>query len=100
VTSPNSYLPGNAVTLQGVFTNALTGALADPTVVTCRTRDPARTAVVYAGVAVTRVSLGVYSVTINPVLPGIWYYRFEGTGAVIAATEYKFEVKPSVFTAA
>ena len=100
MTSLNSYAPGNTVTLQGTFTDVATGALVDPTTIVCRTRDPAYNEVTYSGVAVARVSTGVYQTVVTPVLPGTWWYRFEGTGGVVAAAEFKFEVKPSIFTAA
>ena len=98
MTSPNSYEPGNAVILQGVFTD-LTGNPVNPTTVICRTRDPAYALVTYSGSSVTQVGVGIYEVTITPALPGVWYYRFEGTGAVIAGGEFKFEIKPSIFPA-
>jgi hypothetical protein len=77
------------------------GALADPTVVTLKVRDPvgAETTYVYSASAIVRDSVGKYHFDLGPlVLAGIWHYRWIGAGAVVAAAENRFAVKPSAFT--
>lgn len=93
------YVVNQQVRLTGTFRN-LAGALADPTAVTVKVQDAAGTEVTYADAV--HDSLGVYHKDITITKPasgggGTWYYRFEGTGAVIAAGEVSFGVEQTVF---
>lgn len=92
----NSYPFGSAVLLTGEFADA-SNVLMDPTVITLRVRDPSGTMTSYTGVAITRTSTGMFSCQVVPATSGIWKYRWEGTGAAIAAGEKRFEIQPSDF---
>lgn len=94
----NTYPLGSAINLFGTFTQTSTGTAVDPTVVKARVRDPANTEVIYADGSITHSSTGHYTVQILPSVIGVWRYRWEGTGAVIAADEKQFEIRPSGFT--
>jgi hypothetical protein len=95
-----SYLTGNEVLLSATFTSVPECVLTNPTTVTVQTLDPSGNIVEYTNAsapAVVNPSLGVFQCTITPVLTGIWKYRWEGAGAVIAASEQSFEIRPSAF---
>ena len=92
----NSYPLGSSLLLSATFTDIDNHAV-DPTVTTLSVRDPAGVELDYVSPSVTKVASGVYSCQIVPSVPGIWRYRWKGTGAVLAANESKFEVKPSDF---
>lgn len=86
--------PGDMVrvsTLPG-FTNDA-GALADPTTVTLRWRVAGGTETAWVfGVdsQVVRDSIGLYHADIPVVAVGLHYFRWEGTGTVVAAEEGTF----------
>lgn len=93
------YDVGQQVRLRGTFRNEA-GELADPTAVTAKVQDAEATEVSYADAV--HDSLGRFHKDITITKPstgggGTWYYRFEGTGAVIAAAEKAFGVKQTVF---
>lgn len=79
---------GSEVRLIGTFTD-IAGALADPTTVLVRIKDPDGNITVENPV---RQSIGVYYQDLIISLAGIWYYRFEGTGNVVAAGDSSFSV--------
>lgn len=95
----NTYPIGTAIVLPVTFEDAVTAAPGDPTSVLLRVMDPIGTEVDYT-VALGNVShpaTGTYQATIAPRIPGIWRYRWEGKGAIVAASEGRFEVQPSLF---
>ena len=77
-----SYWVGTVVRVTATFTAGATPA--DPTTVVARTRSPGGTV---ATVAATRTGVGVFTADVALTERGIWGYRFEGTGAVVAAAE-------------
>jgi hypothetical protein len=87
----NSYIIGNILVLSGVFKTAA-GVLIDPTTVTLNVRLPDGTTVTPA---VTHDSTGMYHANYQPAIGGIFYYRFVGTGAAIAAAQQQFTIVPS-----
>jgi hypothetical protein len=100
---PGSYVVHQQVRLTGTFRNAA-GELKDPTTVTVKVQDAtgAQTIYTFAAAEVVRDSEGVYHKDIEITKPstgggGVWYYRFEGTGAVVAAFESQFGVEQTVF---
>ena len=99
----NGYQPGNIVVMNIQFTNNATPPVpADPTTVTLRVIDPRGVETDYSyssgsGV-LTKNSVGNYSYSLEVLLAGLWNYRFEGTGVVIAAAEKMFQVYPSKFS--
>ena len=93
----NTYDKGDAVRLKGTFT--VSSVLTDPTTVTLKVKDSDGTisTYTYSGGTVTKLSTGVYYKDVTVSNDGIWYYRFESTGAVAAAGEGSFEVRRSEF---
>lgn len=87
----NNYQQQCEVALNCTFTDA-TGVLVDPTAVTVEIRLPDKTLATYTP---DQLSTGVYSYNLVTTLPGVYSYRFVGTGAVIAANEAKLNVIPS-----
>lgn len=92
----NQYDIGTKVRLIGEFRD-LDNVLSDPTVVVAKTRDPSGNVTTISGGSVTKDSTGVYHVDVTLDESGTWWYRFEGTGAVVAADEQAFVVAESRF---
>jgi hypothetical protein len=92
-----TYDKGDTVRLKAEF--KVSSVLTDPTAVTLKVKDAAGTTstYTYALAEITKSSVGVYYKDIAITDDGIWYYRFEGTGAVTAAGESQFEVRRSEF---
>ena len=70
---------------------------ADPTDVVCRVRDPAGVVTAYdwnPG-AIARAGTGQFTLDLTVAVAGIWYARWEGSGAIVAVTETTFAVVPS-----
>jgi hypothetical protein len=88
---PNTYDVGDQVRVTATFTS-LTGALTDATAV-CTVKHPDGT---LTTPAVTHGTTGVYTADIPIDAQGAWWYRFVGTGAVIAASEETFFVRTRV----
>ncbi len=100
--TPRSYTFGNEIVLSVTFVDATTQQPANPTAVTLLVADPEGDITTYTATSVPTVlnpSTGVYQCVIIPQIPGIWTYRWVGTGAVVAASERQFEVLPSLFEA-
>jgi hypothetical protein len=89
----NTYDIASLVQLTGTFKNAA-GTLTDPSAVTCTVRDPAGAVTTPAA---SRASAGVWTATVDltGATPGVWNYRFSGTGTVQAAEEGSFYVETS-----
>lgn len=95
----NEYYPGNLVRVDGNFTDE-NNAPADPSTVSVKVRTPAGASTTYTyGVdpEVIKDSVGNYHIDLQPDLEGTWYYRWEGTGSIRAAGDWRFYVKDSVF---
>lgn len=96
----NTYDVGDQIELSVVFTTA-EGAAADPTVVTVQIKDPAGnvTTLEYGeSEQVERDETGVYLLDLVADQPGVWAYRWAGTGALTAAAEGTFNVRRSAFS--
>lgn len=91
---------GSEVRFTETFTNLITGAVADPTTITLRLRDPSgtETSVTYAGGQIVRDSLGVYHYDFTPPASKVWAARWVATGSIVAADEFQFKILPSGFT--
>lgn len=95
----NKYDIGDQVRIEVVFTDE-DGAGADPSVIVCKYRRPNgnTTTLEYGdGEGVTRDSEGSYYVDVVTDMPGVWAYRWEGTGVLTAAAEGEFMVLRSAF---
>lgn len=94
----NTYDVGDQVRLSAAFTAS--GTATDPTAVTFKIKNPAGATTTYVyltDAALVRDSTGNYHVDFNGTVPGIHFYRFSGTGAVMAAGEASFELSRSEF---
>jgi hypothetical protein len=88
----NTYDCGDVVRLTAAFTD-ISNNPADPSSITLRVKQPDATVVVhnYPG-DIAKDSTGVYHFDLSISESGDWYYRFEGTGTVQAASETLFHV--------
>ena len=93
----NDYDIGDLVRLKGTFTNTITNAVDDPTVVTCVVKNPnlTKTELTF-GISATliRESKGIYYTDFPPTMEGLHWYKFQGTGNVTASEELSFYVRP------
>ena len=92
-----TYDKNDRLRLWGLFQVA--GVDTDPTTITLKIKTPAAvtTTYTYALGEITKSATGRYyrDVTLDQV--GVWYYRFEGAGAVISAGEENFTVRATQF---
>jgi len=59
-------------------------------------RDPSGNVTTYSGAQISNPALGTYRATVGPLATaGAWYFRFEASGAFIAAEEDSFYVRAS-----
>lgn len=94
----NVYQPGNTVQLYVSFALATgSGNPVDPTAVVCRVTDPTGVETDYSGGSITKASVGNYNFSFAVYTSGVWKYRWEGTGSVVAAQEGAFKVDVSGF---
>jgi hypothetical protein len=77
------------VRLDAGFTNESGGA-ADPTTVVCTVEAPSGST---STPAVTHDGLGAYHAFVIANEPGTWHYAFEGSGALVARSEWRFLVR-------
>ena len=89
-----SYPLGTQLVLATTFLDAMTMQPADPTTVVLEIKDPIGNVTTPA---TTHPGVGLFKALFAPTLAGIWTCRWVGTGAVIAATEHKFEIRASAF---
>jgi hypothetical protein len=88
------YEVGDVARVSVAFTD-ITGAAADPTVVTLTVQAPDNTQATYTP---THDSTGAYHYDLPIALPGSYFYRFTGTGAVVAVQEGTLVVQPTLLT--
>ena len=92
----NVYAKDSLVRISSEFTVASVDS--DPTTVKCFYKDPNNlvTTLTY-GVdgALIKDATGKYHVDIMTTVVGNWWYRFEATGAVVAANEAEFVISLS-----
>lgn len=74
------------------------GNLANPTTTTLKIRKPDGTESSVAQGSLTQESTGVWSYTVTLDQSGTWYFRWVGTGNVVAAYESRVEVVRTPFT--
>lgn len=91
----NIYDRGDVVRLSSAFTD-INGTAADPSGVTLRLKQPDATVSVYSYPGtLSKDGTGVYHYDVSILQSGDYFYRFEGTGAVQAASESVFHVYKS-----
>ncbi len=92
----NTYAKDNQVRVSSEFT--VSGNDTDPTTVKCFYRNPTGTLITLVyGIdgALVRDATGKYHVDIFANITGSWWYRFEGTGTVVSASEDEFFILQS-----
>ena len=89
----DTYDVGDQVTLQATFRNTA-GVLTNPTTTTLKYKDPSGNVTTVNDGDITSVSTGVKSYNVIIDEAGQWWYRFSGAGAVVAAEEQSFNVRP------
>lgn len=95
----NSYDKGDLVRISAAFTN-VSSVATDPSTIVCRVRRPQGSITLYTygtDAALVKSGTGNYYVDLTTDQSGVWYYRFEGTGAVVQAEEDSFFVEVSQF---
>jgi hypothetical protein len=87
------YNPSTTIRLAASF--KASGVLTDPATVSLTVKDPASVSTTYtwAGAQVIKDATGRFHYDLTPVLPGRWYFKWVGTGAVAATTEESFRVR-------
>lgn len=94
----NAYDVDDGIRLSVAFT--VSDVNTDPTTVTLKVQEPdgTETPYTYTLAEVTKSAVGVYYKDIIVDSSGAWFYRWEGTGTVVAATEEYFHVRTSEFS--
>lgn len=88
----NEYDIGDLVQITGTFTNP-SGIAADPSSVAAQVRTAGGSLI---EPTTARVATGIYQVDVTADnQPGLWAYRFAGTGVLQAAGEGVFKVRRS-----
>lgn len=93
----NIYDVGDKVRISCAFTSG--GVAIDPTTIVCKVKEPdlTLTTATYALAQIVKDSAGVYHYDFTIDQAGSHWYRFEGTGTVVAAAEDEFLVRKSGF---
>lgn len=87
----NNYDIGSMVALTAAFTDS-NGAAVSPSSVLLRVKPPTGSTQVFTP---TLTSSGNYVYNFTTALAGTHYYRFEGSGAVVAVADGSFNVNSS-----
>jgi len=93
---PPSFVSGDSIRFTVLF--EVSGTATDPTTVTFRTRNPNKIVQSYVYLTdaeVVRVSTGSFRIDLQFDLPGMWYYRWEGTGVAPGASEDRVKIEKS-----
>lgn len=89
---------GDLVRSSVTFTD-FNGAATDPNTVTFKYEKPdgTVTTIIYPAAGTVKDSTGVYHADVTITAAGSWWFRWNGTGAIVAATEEPVFVQPSMF---
>ena len=93
----NIYDKGDLVRLTATFT--VSSVNSDPTAIALKVQDPSgnEATYTYALGQITRTATGQYRYDLTIDETGYWYYRWEGTGAVVSAGEAHLLVRRTEF---
>ena len=93
----NIYDKGDLVRLTATFT--VSSVNTDPTAIALKVQDPSgnEATYTYALGKVTKDGTGLYHYDLSIDETGYWYYRWEGTGAVVSAGEAHLLVRRTEF---
>ena len=82
-----SHEIATALQITATFSNTQTGEPSDPTDVTLLLQNPAGEiqTMVFPG-NIVKVATGKYAFTFVPTVSGEWFYKWQGTGAVVATS--------------
>lgn len=86
----NSYPVDTLVQVNVTFLSVTGQTPEDPSTVTLTVTAPDQSVTVYTSPQVVRVSQGIYYVQFQVLENGIYIYRWQGTGSVIAASPNGF----------
>lgn len=89
-----SYEIGDIARLKVTFTD-ITGALADPTTITVTVQFPDGTQTIYPLPPIVRSSIGLYYYDLTITQAGEHFYKWTGTGAIMAVGEGSIQVDAS-----
>jgi hypothetical protein len=99
----NTYDIGDKPTFRGEFRDVY-GALTDPDVIYFSYRTPQRVKTTIAYVfgytgdgGLLRIDTGIYEISLNVQISGVWAYRFWSTGTGQTAGEGQIKVRESYF---
>lgn len=95
----NSYGVGNLIRLSVTFTELVGQTPIDPTDVTLYIQNPDGTVdeFTYLDSQIVRDGVGLYHYDLPNPESGYYYYRFEGSGTIVAASNGQFNSIPSPF---
>lgn len=85
----SSYLIGNVIRLSASFTN-FSGVAADPDAVTVTIKLRNSTSETFTA---TKDSVGNYHYDYTPAAAGTYFYRFNGTGSLLASSQGQFDIE-------
>lgn len=92
----NIYQVDTIIQLNVTFYNTVLNAPADPITVSLFIENPAGIVTQISSNLITRNGTGVYYSEFLPTSPGIWTYKWQGTGNVVASSrDTRFLVKGS-----
>lgn len=95
----SNYIVGTEILLSVAFLNN-SGTAIDPTAITLQVKKEGSTATSYVyGVDATlyKGGTGVYYKAYTPATSGVYYYKWAGTGALVAASEGSFFIQNGNF---
>jgi len=96
----NSYYPGAVVRIKGEFQNTDSLTYVDPGTITAKVKSPLGQTTIYqygVDVGVIRDTQGKYSLALEPIIQGVWVYRWQGDGANKGSKEEFFQILESEF---
>ena len=96
----NIYDVGNTILLSVSFTDPISGSPVAPSVVTLRVMNPLGVETDYqaGSPGFSNPSLGNYSGLVFADLTGVWAYRWEASGSILAAADGQFQMVPTPFS--
>lgn len=97
--APNRVDVGDRIRIRGVF-QTLAGVDTDPTTIVCKYRDPSgnvTTKTYGSDGEVVKDATGRFHLDIDVDEEGTWTYRWNGTGAIVAAGEQTFVARNTAF---
>ena len=97
MTTTNKYDLNDLIRLRSVFT--IDQVDTDPTSISLFIKRPSGSVSTgtFVGADLTKEATGIYYQDVTLDDTGIWYYRFEGSGAVVSADEGQLIVERSEF---